>query len=129
MTVRLNHTIVHSRDKHASAAFVSRILGLKPPGTFGHFVTVTTGNDVSLDFDDAREVRPQHYAFLVDDEDFDPIFERVQTEGIEYFADPGHRRPGELNTRDGGRGFYFADPDGHNLEVLTRPYGSSGARR
>lgn len=127
MAVRLNHTIVHSRDKHASAAFVSRVLGLGPPGTFGHFVTVETSNDVSLDFDDAGDVRPQHYAFLVDDDDFDAIFGRVKAEGIEYFADPGHHHREALNTRDGGRGFYFSDPDGHNLEVLTRPYGSGTA--
>lgn len=124
MVARLDHTIVHSRAKHLSAEFLARILGLDPPGTFGHFVTVETGNGVSLDFDDADDVRPQHYAFLVDDEDFPSIFERVKTERIEYFADPGHRRPGELNTRDHGRGFYFFDPDGHNLEVLTRRYGS-----
>ncbi|HLI15577.1 MAG TPA: VOC family protein [Acidimicrobiales bacterium] len=128
MTVRLNHTIVRSRDKHESAAFVARILGLGPPQRFGHFVTVATGNDVSLDFDDASDVQPQHYAFLVDDEDFAAIFERVKAEGIDYFADPAHQRRGELNARDGGRGFYFSGPDGHNLEVLTRPYGSGGAR-
>lgn len=127
MTIQLNHTIVHSRDKKASAAFLSRILGLGPPGQFGHFVTVETANGVSLDFDEAAEVHPQHYAFLIDDGDFDPIFERVKAEGIDYFADPGHRQRGEINTRDRGRGFYFSDPDGHNLEVLTRTYGSGGA--
>ncbi len=126
MVARLDHTIVRSRDKHLSAEFLARILGLGPPGTFGHFVTVETGNGVSLDFDDAEEIRPQHYAFLVDDEEFDPIFERVKAENVAYFADPGHRRRGEINTRDNGRGFYFRDPDGHNLEVLTRRYGSGG---
>jgi hypothetical protein len=30
----------------------------------------------------------------------------------------------ELHNNDGGRGFYFDDPDGHLLEVITRPYGS-----
>ncbi len=125
MTVRLNHTIVHCRDKRASAAFLARILGLAPPRAFGHFVTVTTDNDVCLDFDDASEIRPQHYAFLVDDDAFVLIFERVKAEGIDYFADPGHHRRGELNTRDAGQGFYFDDPDGHNLEVLTRRYGSA----
>jgi catechol 2,3-dioxygenase-like lactoylglutathione lyase family enzyme len=29
-----------------------------------------------------------------------------------------------INHRDGGRGVYFEDPDGHLLELLTRPYGS-----
>ena len=27
---------------------------------------------------------------------------------------------------DGGRGLYFDSPEGHNLEVITRPYGSGG---
>src|SRR5487761_2695803 len=125
MSVQLNHTIIKSRDKKASAEFLSRLLGLEVPRTFGHFVTVEMANGVSLDFDDANEVAPQHYAFLVDDEDFEPIFQRVQTEAIDFYADPMHTRPGEVNTRDHGRGFYFSDPDGHNLEVLTRPYGSS----
>jgi catechol 2,3-dioxygenase-like lactoylglutathione lyase family enzyme len=120
MSVSLDHTIVHSRDKHASAALLSRILGLDPPTTLGHFVAVETGNGVSLDYDDADEVTPQHYAFLVGDGDFDAILERTKAEGLTYFADAGHRRREEINTRDGGRGFYFSDPDGHNLEVLTR---------
>lgn len=124
MAVQLNHTIVASRDKTASAQFLSRVLGLADPVPFAHFMTVELANGVSLDYDDAVDIRPQHYAFLVDDADFDPIFARVQVENVPYFADPGHRRPGHINTRDGGRGFYFSDPNGHNLEVLTRPYGS-----
>jgi len=125
MAVRLNHTIVKSRDKAVSAKFLARILGLAPPISFGHFLAVEVANGVSLDYDDTSEVSSQHYAFLVDDEDFDPIFARVQAEGLDFYADPAHRRAGTLTTRDGGRGFYFNDPDGHNLEVLTRPYGSA----
>lgn len=124
MPVELNHTIVASRDKEAAARFVAHILGLKAPGHFAHFVTVETANGVSLDFDDAETVRPQHYAFLVSEEDFDAIFARVQEQAIPYWADPGHHRANEINTRDRGRGFYFNDLSGHNLEVLTRPYGS-----
>lgn len=125
MAVHLDHTIVHSRDKHASAAFLARVLGLGAPAPLGHFVVVETGNGVSLDYDDATDVRSQHYAFLVGDGDFDAILDRVRAEGVAYFADSGHRRPGEVNTRDGGRGFYFCDPDDHNLEVLTRPYSAA----
>ncbi|NMP25160.1 VOC family protein [Sulfobacillus harzensis] len=126
MPVELNHTIVHSRDKRASAVFLARILGLGAPSAFGHFITVELDNGVSLDFDDAREIRPQHYAFLGDEESFDAIFARVKAAAIPYFADPGHRRQGEINTLDNGRGFYFSDPSGHNLEILTRSYGSAG---
>ena len=124
MAVRLNHTIVSSRRPEESAAFLARILGLAAPVRFAHFLTVALANGVTLEYDQAAEVRAQHYAFLVDDDDFDPIFGRVQAEGLVFYADPGHSRPDEINRRDGGRGFYFSDPDGHNLEVLTRPYGA-----
>jgi catechol 2,3-dioxygenase-like lactoylglutathione lyase family enzyme len=124
MVARLDHTIVSSRDKHESARFIARILGLGPPGSFGHFVTVEVGNGVSLDYAEADQVHSQHYAFLVEDEEFGPIFERVKAAGVPYYADPGHRHLNQINTRDGGQGFYFSDPDGHNMEVLTRRYGS-----
>ncbi len=45
----------------------------------------------------------------------------IRGAGLEYSADPLHRRPGELNDNNGGRGLYIHDPDGHNLEFLTRP--------
>ncbi|PSR20194.1 MAG: bleomycin resistance protein [Sulfobacillus acidophilus] len=127
MAVQLNHTIVASHDKEMSAQFLAQILGLGDPKPFAHFMTVELSNGVSLDFDDAREIKPQHYAFLVSDEEFDPILARVKEQSITYYADPGHRLAGQINTRDNGRGFYFHDPNGHNLEILTRPYGS-GAR-
>jgi catechol 2,3-dioxygenase-like lactoylglutathione lyase family enzyme len=125
MAVQLNHTIVSAHDKQASADFLAGILGLSTPAPFGPFVMVQTDNEVTLDFvDSAGEIVPQHYAFLVSDGEFEEIFGRIREREISYWADPYHREPGEINTRDGGRGLYFDDPDGHNLEILTRPYGS-----
>lgn len=125
MSVKLNHTIVYTRDKRASAKFVSEILGLPAPTRFGPFVDVETANDVTLAFMDTDEkIDPQHYAFLVNEKDFDAIFGRIRERNIRYWGDPGQERENEINTRDGGRGLYFEDPDGHLLEILTRPYGS-----
>ncbi|MGH3450581.1 MAG: VOC family protein [Haloechinothrix sp.] len=125
MTIQLNHTIVSARDKHVSASFLAGVLGLAEPTPFGPFLIVETGNEVSLDYMDAGgEIVNQHYAFLVGEDEFDVIFSRIQQRGLDYWADPGHQLPGEINTNDGGRGVYFDDPDGHNLEILTRPYGS-----
>jgi catechol 2,3-dioxygenase-like lactoylglutathione lyase family enzyme len=127
MAVQLNHTIVSTRDRDASATFLSDILGLPTPTPFGPFMTVAADNDVTLDFMEAQgEITPQHYAFLVSETEFDEIFGRIGERGLTYWADPGQRRDGEINTRDGGRGLYFEDPDGHLLEILTRPYGSGG---
>jgi catechol 2,3-dioxygenase-like lactoylglutathione lyase family enzyme len=124
MPVQLNHTIVNVKDKHESAAFVADILGLPTPTEFGPFVVVQVDNDVSLDFADSSDpVLPQHYAFLVSEPEFDDIFGRIRERGLSYWADPMKRRPGEYNTNDGGRGVYWEDPDGHFLEIITRPYG------
>jgi catechol 2,3-dioxygenase-like lactoylglutathione lyase family enzyme len=125
MTVKLNHTIVYARDKRKSAKFLSEILGLPAPVPFGPFMGVQTGNDVTLDFMDSdEEIESQHYAFLISEAEFDQIFARVKARKLEYWADPGQEKVNQINTRDGGRGIYFEDPDGHLLEILTRPYGS-----
>jgi catechol 2,3-dioxygenase-like lactoylglutathione lyase family enzyme len=124
MPVELNHTIVWCRDKAASSAFLARILGRPRPRAFLHFMIVDLDNGVSLDFmQKDGSVSPQHYAFLVGEDEFDAILDRVRGEGLVFWADPARTRPGEINRHFGGRGFYFADPDGHLLEAITRPYG------
>ena len=125
MTAKLNHTIVYARDKRASAKFLSEILGCTAPVPFGPFMGVQTGNEVTLDFMNADEqISPQHYAFLITESEFDEIFARIRARKLRYWADPAQQQQGEINTRDGGRGLYFEDPNGHLLEILTRPYGS-----
>jgi extradiol dioxygenase family protein len=127
MAVQLNHTIVHVRDKRESATFLAEMLGLGDPEPFGPFLVVQVANDVSLDFiDDDGPITSQHYAFLVSEAEFDQIFGRIRERGLPYWADPFRRRPGEFNTNDGGRGVYWEDPNGHFLEIITRPYGSGG---
>ena len=121
MAVQLNHTIVSVEDKETSAAFLAEILGLGPPKPLGPFLCVETDNGVSLDYDDRPGSVPQHYAFLVSEEEFDAIFARVSARGLTFWADPGHTQANRINGH--GRGFYFEDPSGHNMEVLTRPYG------
>lgn len=127
MTVKLNHTIVAARDRKASALFVSELLGLEPPVLLGPFALVTVGDELTLDFlETDAEIKPQHYAFLVSEAEFDEIFGRIKTRGMSYWADPYQRKASEINRWDDGRGVYFEDLDGHLLEILTRPYGSAG---
>jgi catechol 2,3-dioxygenase-like lactoylglutathione lyase family enzyme len=123
MAVQLNHTIVPAHDTLAAATFLADILGLEAPTPFGPFQCVETDNGVSLDYADHDGVIPStHYAFLVSEEEFDAIFARVTERGLRYWADPGHTRESVINNH--GRGFYFEDPSGHNMEVLTRAYGT-----
>ena len=125
MTIKLNHTIVHSRDPRAAADFFAEIFGLPAPKRFGPFLDVEVGNEVTLAFLDAEEmeVQMQHYAFLVSEAEFDQIFGRVKERGLKHWADPHRKQEGKINRHDGGRGVYFQDPSGHLLEIITRPYG------
>ncbi|MET4901482.1 VOC family protein [Paenarthrobacter sp. CC6] len=125
MTVSFNHTIVYATDKQRSAEFLARIFGLPAPKPMWSFVTVSFENGVTLDFLGADgDITPQHYAFLVSEEEFDQIFLRITSEHVPYWADPARSRGQQINHNDGGRGIYFTDPDGHFLEAITRPYGS-----
>jgi len=120
MAITLNHTIVPAKDKEASARFFARIFGLQYAGSMGHFAPVRVNETLTLDFDDADRFDIHHYAFHVSDAEFDAIFKRVQEAGIAYGSDPWSLENRQLNSRNGGRGVYFRDPNGHILELMTR---------
>ena len=125
MAVQLNHTIVWCTDQRRSAAFLAEMLGRPPARRFMHFLVVDMDNGVSLDFyEKSGDIALQHYAFLIDEAEFDAVYARIRERGLAHWADPARTKPGEINRHWGGRGVYFQDPDGHLLEVITRPYGS-----
>ncbi|WP_327696654.1 VOC family protein [Streptomyces sp. NBC_00459] len=125
MSVELNHTIVHARDNRESAEFLANLLGLGITAEWGPFIAVDLSNGVTLDFATipADSITPQHYAFLVSEEEFDAAYAQISRRGIEHYADPHQQQPGTVNHNDGGRGVYFMDPAGHAMELITVPYG------
>ncbi|NBE53246.1 VOC family protein [Streptomyces boluensis] len=120
----LNHLAVFASDRQLSAEFLAAILGLRVGAPFGPFLPVDLGNGVTLDYYEKRDepIQSQHYAFLVPEERFDGMIARLDAVGVTYYADPNHTEPGRINRLFGGRGAYFDDPDGHNMEIMTRPY-------
>ena len=127
MAIHFNHTILSARDGRASATFLAEMLGLPAPTGWGPFHMVTMENGANLDYMNTEgEITPQHYAFLISESEFDQIFARIRKRNLPYWADPGQTQQGEINHHDGGRGLYFEDPNGHLLEIITRPYGSGG---
>ncbi len=121
MTVILDHTIVPSKNKEASAEFFARIFGLSYEGNWGHFAPVRVNESLGLDFDTRERFEPHHYAFYVSEQEFDEIFERLKDEHIKYGSGPYATDDMKTGTRDGGPFVYFRDLDGHVLEVMTRP--------
>lgn len=128
MTPRLNHHIVRSRDKRVAADFMVEVMGFDGARPYGPFLEIEVGDGCTLDFMDWDDegVTAQHYAFLVTEDEFDEIFARILERGLDHWADPHKERPRDINHNDGGRGVYFESPDGHWLEIITRPYGSGG---
>lgn len=120
----LNHLIIPAKNKDASATFLANILGVEAGPQWGPFRPVQTSNGVTLDFVDSQDVRTSHYAFLVEDQEFDVAFAKIKAAGVSYYADPHKHEPGKINNHWGGRGVYFDDPDGHLMELITKPYGA-----
>src|SRR5215210_4128172 len=121
MAILLDHTIVPARDKEASARFFAEVFGLSYAGASGHFAPVQVNESLTFDFDNRDTFESHHYAFYISDDEFDAILGRVRSAGRPYGSGPNSPEDGQINTRRGGRGFYFRDLDGHLLEVMTRP--------
>lgn len=118
--MRLDHTIVPSKDKVSSAEFFAMVMGLKYEGPMGHFAPVRINESLTMDFDNRENFESHHYAFLVSDNEFDEIFARVKDYEIVYGSEPWTIDDMQINNRRGGRGFYFKDRDGHSMEVMTK---------
>jgi catechol 2,3-dioxygenase-like lactoylglutathione lyase family enzyme len=121
MTITLNHTIVPARDKVAAARFFADIFGLQPEAPNEHFVPVRVNETLTLLFGDDSSPPVEHYAFHVNESEFDAIFGRVKKAGLAYGSAPWSLKDGKLNDWNGGRGVYFTDPNGHVLEQMTVP--------
>jgi catechol 2,3-dioxygenase-like lactoylglutathione lyase family enzyme len=119
MPILLDHTIVPARDKLASAKFFAEIFGLSVKSADGYFAQVQLNDSLTFDFSDEPEPQSHHYAFHISDTEFEAIYERVKAKGLPYGSGPYNHTDGKIYTRRGGRGFYFEDPNGHLLEVMT----------
>ena len=119
MAITLNHTIVPAKDKEESARFFAKLFGLSYDGPAGHFAPVQVNDTLTMDFDNRDVLESHHYAFHVNDEEFDQVFTRVKAENVTYGSGPRDLEDMQINTRRGGRGFYFRDLDGHVLELMT----------
>jgi catechol 2,3-dioxygenase-like lactoylglutathione lyase family enzyme len=119
MPIVLDHTIVPAKDKLASARFFAEIFGLTVKRGEGHFAQVQINDSLTFDFADEPKPQSHHYAFHISEPEFEAIFGRVKAKQLPYGSAPYNHTDAQIYTRRGGRGFYFADPNGHLLEVMT----------
>src|ERR687898_1517568 len=121
MSIVLDHTIVPAKDKLASAKFFAEIFGLNVKPGEGYFAQVQVNDNLTFDFADEAKPQSHHYAFHISEPEFEAIYERVKSKGLPYGSGPYNHTDGKIYTRRGGRGFYFEDPNGDLLEVMTVP--------
>ena len=120
-TLGLDHLVVGATDKWKSASFLAEMFSLPDPESYGPFAAVEVGPTQIL-FGSKKVFTGDfrhHLSFVVTDDEFDSIMDRLRDRGIQYFADPFGERPDEINHRT-GRGVYFRDPDGHSWEAMTQ---------
>ncbi len=117
----LDHTIIPVEDKEAASQLMARVMGwefLGVRGTQGH---VRVNDTLVVRFDDKEldgERKSLHFAFHVEDGEFDAILERLVTEGLEYGTSPRDKNM-QWNELNGGRRTFFSDSNGHSFELMT----------
>jgi len=124
MTTYLDHTIVPVKDRQASVDFYTKMFSFDYVGEVIRFLVLRVNENMTLDFAVEEEFVSNHYAFSMDQDEFDATFARVRDAGLIY----GHRAhdrtsmqgPGMTNGAKGlAKSIYFEDLDGHILEIRT----------
>ena len=124
MTIQLDHVIVPSRNKSASAKLLAELLGVPwAEAGGGPFSPVYVNDGLTLDFIETDEHFPiHHYCFRVGQEEFDSILGRIKAAGIKYRSTVRGPVDMQINTQLGGSNIYWNEPDGHQWEILTVSY-------
>ena len=122
MAIRLDHLIVPSRNRFASAKLLADLLAVPWEESRGHFTPVYVNDTLTLDFAERDHFASHHYCFHVGDADFDAILGRIRGAGITYRSRPRGEDDMQINTRLGGKNLYWQDADGHVWEILTVSY-------
>jgi hypothetical protein len=119
MAIQLDHTIVPSRNKQASAELLARVLDVPcGPAAAGPFHAVYVNDGLTLDFIDTDEAFPvYHFCFRVTQQEFDQILARLKAEGIPYRSAVGGPVDMQIGAEYGN--VYWNEPDGHQWEALT----------
>jgi catechol 2,3-dioxygenase-like lactoylglutathione lyase family enzyme len=122
MTIHLDHTIVPSRDKEASAKQLAQVLGVAcAPAAAGPFYAVYVNEGLTLDFIDTDEAFPiYHFCFRVEPATFESILTRIRAAGIPFRSTVRGPVDSQVDANYGN--VYWNAPDGHQWEMLTVSY-------
>jgi catechol 2,3-dioxygenase-like lactoylglutathione lyase family enzyme len=114
MITALNHITLAVKDIDRSFDFYKDVLDFIPMVKWEGSAYFFVGHGSAplwfcLDRDTKRQesIDNTHYAFSVEEKDFDALSEKIKSSGAQIYKE---------NTSP-GKSLYFLDPDGHKLEI------------
>ena len=133
MSLQLDHLILAVNDREKSIEFYTRILGLAHEGERPPFSMLRVTPDLVLQLAPWGTKGGEHLAFAMTRAEFDAVFQRVRSAGIEYgdsFHSVGNMRgPGdEAGAKGPGKALYLFDPSKHLIEIRHYEAGEGAAR-
>ena len=124
MPIQLDHILVQSHDRVASAKLLAELLGVPwAESGVGPFSPVFVNEGLTLDFDESEGAFPPlHYCFRVSQAEFDAILGRIKAAGIQFRSAVHGPVDLKIDTAHGGSIVYWNEPGGHVWEMLTESY-------
>jgi catechol 2,3-dioxygenase-like lactoylglutathione lyase family enzyme len=122
------------------AQTIKNLFGLKTPGASARIATLRLGNETLdlLDFVKPENGQPipadsrstdgwfQHVAIVVSD--IDKAYLQLRQQHVEHVSSSPQTLPAYLPNAAGVKAFYFRDPDGHILELISFPPGKGNSK-
>ena len=102
----LDHLIVPSHGRKASAKLLADLLGVQSGESFGVFSAVYVNETLTIDFMEGDKFDVHHYCFSVTDEEFETILTKLRDKKIPYRSSPHGPMDMKINTDNGGKNLY-----------------------
>ncbi len=118
MATVLDHLSIPAHDKVATAEFYAQVFGVTYKGPRRDFAPVQLTGALTLNFETSDVPEVHHYAFMVGGDEFDAIRGRLDSNKVTY-GSMTQKPDNSVYEHDGRKGFYFQDPNGHGLEIMT----------
>ena len=118
--IRVDHIGVPAHARLDAAGLLASLFGLdREIPDDGRFAPLEVSPELTIVFFDSEHIQPMHVAFLVDDDAFDAILKRLQSQRVAYGSQPNDATNGRIDHPLSERGLYFKTPEGHLFELMA----------
>lgn len=124
--IRVDHVAVPARVRLDAAGLLASLFDLdRDIPDDGRFARLRVSPEFTIVFYDSEQIQPTHVAFVVNDDTFDAILKRLQSQGVAYGSQPNDPTNGRMDHPLSERGLFFQMPDGHLIELMASNSGGA----